>query len=389
LSPAPDVAVVGGGIVGCAAAARLAGQGASVELYERDELAGAASGRNQGSVQHPFDPVLAPLHDETLAIYRAIEGFELPAAPVGVLMVSRDSAAVARPAAELARELPELEATLVEGEELAELEPALAPGLAACRLETGRPVRPASATLALAALARERGATLHEGAEAVLELSAGRVAGVRAGGEVRPAGAVLVAAGPWTPEVVDPTGGWRPIEPVWGALAEVELDDPPRHVLEEAGVEAVGTGGVDSIFSLVSGEGGAAVGSTFSAVRPDPGEVARRLCRSGAAFVPALAAAELVASRACARPQSFDGRPLIGPVPGVEGLHVAAGHGPWGISAGPASARLAADALLGRAEVRPELAAGRFGADRFGVDRFGAARFGAAAARPRDPSADL
>jgi glycine/D-amino acid oxidase-like deaminating enzyme len=40
----------------------------------------------------------------------------------------------------------------------------------------------------------------------------------------------------------------------------------------------------------------------------------------------------------------------VGEVEGVEGLWVAAGHGPWGISTGPATARLAVDAILsGRA----------------------------------------
>jgi glycine/D-amino acid oxidase-like deaminating enzyme len=45
---------------------------------------------------------------------------------------------------------------------------------------------------------------------------------------------------------------------------------------------------------------------------------------------------------------------------GTDGLWVAAGHGPWGISTGPATGRLAADALLGRASVPPELSAARF-----------------------------
>jgi glycine/D-amino acid oxidase-like deaminating enzyme len=66
-------------------------------------------------------------------------------------------------------------------------------------------------------------------------------------------------------------------------------------------------------------------------------------------------------ARACARPQSLDGRPLVGPAGGIDGLWIAAGHGPWGISTGPATARLAADALLGRAEVPAELRASRFG----------------------------
>jgi glycine/D-amino acid oxidase-like deaminating enzyme len=67
--------------------------------------------------------------------------------------------------------------------------------------------------------------------------------------------------------------------------------------------------------------------------------------------------------RACARPLSADGRPLLGPVPGVEGLHLVTGHGAWGISLGPGSARLVADAVLGGSEEIPaELAAARFGA---------------------------
>ena len=54
-----------------------------MELYERDEVGAAASGRNSGSIQHPFDPVLAGLHVETLDHYRALEGLELPARPSG------------------------------------------------------------------------------------------------------------------------------------------------------------------------------------------------------------------------------------------------------------------------------------------------------------------
>jgi glycine/D-amino acid oxidase-like deaminating enzyme len=79
--------------------------------------------------------------------------------------------------------------------------------------------------------------------------------------------------------------------------------------------------------------------------------------------VPAVAGARLGPSRACARPLSLDGRPLIGRVPGIDGLWIAAGHGPWGISTGPASGRLLADLVLGRvAAPPPELDPDRFGA---------------------------
>jgi glycine/D-amino acid oxidase-like deaminating enzyme len=112
---------------------------------------------------------------------------------------------------------------------------------------------------------------------------------------------------------------------------------------------------------MVTARGVSAVGSTFLPERPDPAALAPRLLERGARFVPALRYARARGLRACARPVSADGRPLLGPLPGVERAAIAAGHGAWGITLGPASARLVADGLLGRrAPIAPALAADRF-----------------------------
>ena len=63
-APAPhravDVAVIGGGIIGCAAAAILADRGAPGRCSSSaPRSAAGASGRNLGAIQHPFDAVLA------------------------------------------------------------------------------------------------------------------------------------------------------------------------------------------------------------------------------------------------------------------------------------------------------------------------------------------
>ena len=168
-----------------------------------------------------------------------------------------------------------------------------------------------------------------------------------------------MAAGPWTPGVVDPKGGWRPIQPVWGVVADVELDRAPRHVLEEAGIpelaEALGAGeAVPHLFSLVTQGNHNGLGSSFTPDEPDQAELAKTIVERGRRFVTGIRA--IRATRACARPVSADGRPLIGRL--SEDLYICAGHGPWGISTGPASARLVVDAILGRApEIPPELAA--------------------------------
>ena len=63
--------------------------------------------------------------------------------------------------------------------------------------------------------------------------------------------------------------------------------------------------------------------------------------------MPAIASAPVVGMRACARPVALDGRPLVGAVPGIDRAYVASGNGPWGISTGPATARLIADVVMG------------------------------------------
>ena len=360
LSFNPDVAIIGGGIIGCAAAAFLAEAGARVELFERAELAGAASGRNSGVLQHPFDPVLAGLYEETVGHVRALDGFELPAAPAGLIMLSRRREEIQPLVADIRHDFPELQPELLDPPELCELEPALARRLWGCRLETGHPLRPAAITLGFAERARRLGATLTEGATAWPWVTADRVRGVLADGRRRHADAVLVAAGPWTPEVIDPTRDWRPVGPVWGVVVEAQLERPPGHVLEEAGVEAVGVGMPGPVFSAVTAGGITSVGSTFLLEEPDPQAWAETLLAGANAFLPELDGASVGGRvRACARPQSFDGRPLIGSFPGVDGLWCAAGHGPWGISTGAAGARLVSDAILQGGEIPAPLAVGR------------------------------
>ncbi|HEX8941295.1 MAG TPA: FAD-binding oxidoreductase [Candidatus Limnocylindrales bacterium] len=115
-------------------------------------------------------------------------------------------------------------------------------------------------------------------------------------------------------------------------------------------------------FSLVPQPGASAVGSTFLAAEPDPRAWIEPILVRASRYVPAIAEAPIRGVRACARPQSVDGRPLIGRVPGRDRLFVCAGHGAWGISTGPASARLVVDLLLGREPViDPAFDPARFG----------------------------
>jgi glycine/D-amino acid oxidase-like deaminating enzyme len=375
-----DVVILGGGIIGCAAAAIMADRGASVVLVESTAIGAGASGRNLGAIQHPFDAVLAPLYRESLTRYRGLAEttggeFRIGSVPAGLLLLQADAGAAAARAAELRRVAPDLDAEPLAPSDLAALEPSLAAGPAGVRLATGYPVPPAAATLGWAELAAARGASIVVGSGGRPVSADGRVTGVVLDdGQAVAAGAVLVAAGPWSPGLADPSGAWQPIRPTYGVTLQLRLGDAaPRHVVEEDAVDAVNrvdaataqavaTAGDDeppSLFSVASAAGITTLGSTFLPHEPDPAAIAPLLVRRAAAFLPAVAEAEVVGRRMCARPQSIDGRPFIGPVGDAEGVFVCAGHGPWGISIGPASAAIAARAILDGVPPPPALAASR------------------------------
>jgi D-hydroxyproline dehydrogenase subunit beta len=362
---APDVAVIGGGIAGCATAALLAEAGARVVVFEREAIAAGASGRNQGILQHPFDAALTGLYDASMELYATLDhGFAFPVEATGLMLVSEDPDVLDTGYAQMLAAFPEVTPERLDPAALAAEEPAVAPGLSGLRLATGRPVPAAAATIAWARRAELAGARLEIGVGATAAIAGGRAAGVTAGGTRVAAGAVVVAAGPWSPRALGLDGAWPPVSELWGVVAEVTLESPPRHSLEEAGVdELTKPGGASgALFTLITAGGRSGVGSVFRADEPDAAATAAEIVAHGRRFVPALAGARIENVRACARPLSVDGRPLLGPVPGIEGLYVNTGHGAWGVSLGPGSARLVAERVLGRpAQIAPALAAERFG----------------------------
>ena len=146
-----------GGIVGVSALPSLRPRAGVSSSSNGLQVAAGASGRNSGVVQHPFDPVLVELHLETLRLYRALderpgagESIALPAEFVGLLMVTHDWSVARRVADELATHAG-LSPTFLGPDEVRALEPAVGPGVSACRVAIGYPVGPAAATRAWAA----------------------------------------------------------------------------------------------------------------------------------------------------------------------------------------------------------------------------------------------
>jgi glycine/D-amino acid oxidase-like deaminating enzyme len=120
----------------------------------------------------------------------------------------------------------------------------------------------------------------------------------------------------------------------------------------------------------VLGHEGLPPGFQIAALELDLG-VLRGLVDEVAAHFPALRDAKVAVHRGGAPTMTPDGRPILGRVPGLEGLFVASGCCVGGLSLSPAAGRALADLIVdGKSD--PDLAP-------VSVERFGAA--------PRDPAA--
>jgi glycine/D-amino acid oxidase-like deaminating enzyme len=200
------VVVVGGGIVGCAAAYFLARDGADVTLLERERLAFGASGRNPGFVWiHSRNPGFAldisrasrRLYDELAA---ELDPFGLRDCGSLIFFLTPEQGTVMEEFAQ-ARGEHGLDVELLSGADVRRLVEPIRPDVLGgtyspldAHIDTARFVR------ALGAGAERHGARIREGVAADGFLRDGeRVAGVRAGTERFECDVVVLAAGVWTP----------------------------------------------------------------------------------------------------------------------------------------------------------------------------------------------
>jgi D-amino-acid dehydrogenase len=197
------------------------------------------------------------------------------------------------------------------------------------------------------------GATLRIG-HAALVVAGGRVRGVRLGDEEVGADRVLVAAGAWAPELLRDVSVALPIEPMRGQI--VHLMMPRAETRDWPVIFPPGA------HYLVPFDGGRVV---VGATRESGVGFDYRVTAMGQAQVlaealhvaPGLGVATVVETRVGFRPVGPGVRPMLGAVPGIEGLYVGNGLGAAGLTIGPLGGRLLAGAALGAA---PSLELGPF-----------------------------
>jgi sarcosine oxidase subunit beta len=369
----PDVVVVGGGIIGAACADELTRRGATVTLIERDELAAGASGRNQGLWVPPEDPALHPIATRSLTRYLEVaDEAPLPVwidrTPVGTVFVAIDAQALAPTRRILEGVSQEGLVEELDAAALADAEPEIARDVAgAWLIEGGHRLDPAALTVALALLAASRGAEIrHHLTVRALRTNGDRVTGVVSDDGPIDADEVVVAAGPWSPRLLEPAGVRVPVVGVRGWLVRVDPAEPlVRHLvrsvervpdrIERPSAGEVARNGLptsDDYGSVVHPhvDGTALVGSSGAAwltPEPEDASVPQRILTDAIRVVPRLAEAPMLSSWWGLRPMTPDERPLIGRV--REGLVVATGHGSEGVINGAGTAELVAATVSGEA----------------------------------------
>ena len=365
-----DVVVVGGGVVGCAAAYYLAGEGLSVTVIERDAVASHASGFAYGGltpvmgiyIDDPLVPLSAysdELHAELAEALPALTGVdtEYRAKPGLMLAMSPDEVPAIRELYDWLKEHHNGEVGWLEQGELQGTESRLSPDIPAGMFtDLSHEVEPYKFTLALATAAESRGAEFRNARVTGLKMNGGGgVESVVLGDDQIAAQDVVLAMGPWSGEVGDWVGVDVPISPLKGQILRLAAPGDALAIsLSWSGNYA--TTKPDGLLWAGTTEEEAGFDEN-----PTP-EGRDQVMASLVKVLPYLADARLAQHTACLRPVAPDGLPVIGPVPNVPGAWLASGTGRKGILLGPGMGRVAADMIIGKT---PEVDVSSLGLERF------------------------
>jgi glycine oxidase len=362
--------VIGGGIIGCSTAWRLAAEGVTTTVLERgrvgQEASWAAAGmiapQAEADAPGPFFDFCMKARDAFDAIVDRLMrdgGVDPEYDRAGILYVALDAdervqlerraawqRAVGAPLEELS------------GAEARGIEPMLSPeAVYAIHMPTNRRTDNRKLTQAYAAAARRAGAEFVEGARVdAIALRGDLAAGViMDDGSVREADVVVNAAGSWAGEIRGLEADRVKLHPVRGQIVCFEV--------------APGTIG-PALFSLRGylvprRDGRLLAGSTMEEAGYNKTVTLAgldKIARGAAAIAPALGAVAFREAWAGLRPATRDLLPVLGFSPSVSNVVWAAGHFRSGILLSAITGEIVADLVKGR---RTAVELGAFSAARF------------------------
>ena len=358
-----DVVVIGAGVIGCSVAYYLAREGIKVALLERESFGSGSSAHATGFISllgTEFTP--GPSFQFGLESYREFPSLvaELEDSTGMDLLYQR------RPSLRLA--LEESEEQLIKdlmtwqqehvamrwitSDDVHELEPRLTPSLIGAVYEDeSAQLDSYRLNLALAAGAEKKGTqTINRNVTGLLS-EKNRITGVQTEQGDISCGTVVVAAGLWSPPFQRDLDFPIPVGALKGERLLLKYDGDPLQVLISSPKRGHMISRLDGFLSVGS-TGGRDYdqdqlyqGADMDRV---PTETARvEIMQRAIDVFPDLENAALFEQLAGSRPLSPDRIPIIGPVPGKEGVVLATGHTTKGIHLGPSTAKAVTQYIQG------------------------------------------
>jgi glycine oxidase len=349
------IVVVGGGIIGCATAYELMKAGCAVTLLERSTPGAEASSAAAGVLSplaYASHPPTSRLVLASWRLYPAVVR-ELAAAtgidvelstrgtihPLFTVEEVREAAALAEWA--IARRVG------VDAWDAADLrarEPALSTRVRGAMFVKGDHwINNQRLVVAYAQAAVAAGVSLVSGcAVSRVLVEDGRARGVLADGDRYEGDAVVLAAGAWSGALAASFGGRLPVEPRRGQMVALGHVPPViGHCIH-----------ANDVYLVPRPSGELLIGATVERVgfqRAVTAQGIAGLLRAAIDVVPALAALPITRTWFGFRPWAPDGRPVLGPWPGIDNLWVATAHYREGILLAPITARLLTEWIVGGA----------------------------------------
>jgi sarcosine oxidase subunit beta len=375
MTTSTDVIVVGGGINGASVAFNLAKAGLQVTLIEKDFIAAGPTGRSSAIIrQHYSHEVTARMALRSLCIFQNFDdvvGGDPEFQQTGFLLAARPEDVEMLEANVTLQQGVGIDTHLVSPEEVQELEPYISiKGIAAAAYEPESGYAdPAATTTAYVDRARDLGASLQVGTRVrTVLVEGGRVNGVATDKGTFHAGAVVLAAGPWTPLIADTVGIGLPIKASRHQVASFKRPDEfERHMVFAGFADAVyvrpETGQLMLVGSIEPGEADDDVSNPDSFNERVDFEVVAEFSQRVAQRYPLMERGSSAGGWASIYDVTPDWHPVMGALPGVDGLYCVAGTSGHGFKLGPAVGEMMADLVINGE--KPDSDINLFGLSRF------------------------
>ena len=354
-----DVVVIGAGVVGCSVAYYLAREGINVTILERDAIGSGASAHATGSLSllgAEFSPgpsfqIARASSSEFQQIVPELEsatGMNLLYQRRPSLRLALDDEEAGLIKSSMVWQQPHVKMHWIDAREVHSIEPRLSPSIIGAVYEDeSAQVDSYRLNLALGRGAELKGANILYREVTGLVTSGPTISGVKTASEDIPCGTVVVAAGTWSRAFTPWLGFPVPVRPMKGERLLLNYPGEPLPVLISSPKRGHMISRTDG-FTSVGSTGGRDYdqkelfwGEEFDR---QPTESARlELLQRAIDVFPDLERAELVQQLAGSRPLSPDSKPIIGPIPGREGVLLATGHTTKGIHLGPITGRIITD----------------------------------------------